>query len=396
MSWHCARMDQGGFGGPMDPYGQGPMMHPRALAEMQGLDQQHFLTSTTTREQEELLRRKAEHMESLDIATQHHYPPAFGGRSSRLTDKALREHFHLPLSDVAKKFGMCTTAFKKLCRKQGVMQWPQRTLRSLEKKIASLHAEQKFSNDQNHIEDQIRKLEAKRESILSGHIVGNLDLDEIGASPSDDSSANSACSGGSSPRASDVMGQLALDDASSTASSSSLHEDRNRRSSHGEGFDYKDHVDYGAYDRAIPSGAPPGGVGPSGMRRVRSFGAGSEISAGELMYGAGPAHPNPALFTPPGRGVRGQMDLPLQDPRRGSPSYGAGGYWMVDGGADLYGAGGDPVRAQTHALAVENSRCGGPGRVGSIPIGISSGVVFDPACGHPAGGGCLRAACCRR
>ena len=56
----------------------------------------------------------------------------------RLTDKALREHFHLPLSDVAKKFGMCTTAFKKLCRKQGVMQWPQRTLRSLEKKIVRL------------------------------------------------------------------------------------------------------------------------------------------------------------------------------------------------------------------------------------------------------------------
>jgi hypothetical protein len=32
----------------------------------------------------------------------------------RITDKALREHFHLPLSGVAKKFSMCTTAFKKL------------------------------------------------------------------------------------------------------------------------------------------------------------------------------------------------------------------------------------------------------------------------------------------
>ena len=29
-----------------------------------------------------------------------------------------------PLTEVAKKFGMCTTAFKKLCRKQGIMQWP--------------------------------------------------------------------------------------------------------------------------------------------------------------------------------------------------------------------------------------------------------------------------------
>jgi len=63
---------------------------------------------------------------------------------------------------------MCTTAFKKLCRKQGVMQWPHRTLRSLEKKIASLRAEQKFTNDHNQIDEQVRKLQMKREAILSG------------------------------------------------------------------------------------------------------------------------------------------------------------------------------------------------------------------------------------
>ena len=31
-----------------------------------------------------------------------------------------------PVEQVAKKFGMCTTALKKLCRKYGVMQWPHR------------------------------------------------------------------------------------------------------------------------------------------------------------------------------------------------------------------------------------------------------------------------------
>ncbi|KAJ1495002.1 RWP-RK domain-containing protein, partial [Baffinella frigidus] len=49
-----------------------------------------------------------------------------------------REHFNRPLNEVAKKYGMCTTALKKLCRRYGVMQWPHRRLRSLEKKIASL------------------------------------------------------------------------------------------------------------------------------------------------------------------------------------------------------------------------------------------------------------------
>ncbi len=57
----------------------------------------------------------------------------------------LREHFNMPLNEVAKKYGMCTTALKKLCRKYGVMQWPHRKLRSLEKKIASLRAEQRYT-----------------------------------------------------------------------------------------------------------------------------------------------------------------------------------------------------------------------------------------------------------
>jgi hypothetical protein len=39
-----------------------------------------------------------------------------------LSEKELREHFNMPLNEVAKKYGMCTTALKKLCRKYGVMQ----------------------------------------------------------------------------------------------------------------------------------------------------------------------------------------------------------------------------------------------------------------------------------
>ena len=38
-----------------------------------------------------------------------------------LSEKELRDHFNMPLNEVARKFGMCTTALKKLCRKYGVM-----------------------------------------------------------------------------------------------------------------------------------------------------------------------------------------------------------------------------------------------------------------------------------
>jgi len=92
-----------------------------------------------------------------------------------------------------------------------------RTLRSLEKKIASLRAEQKFTNDHNQIEDQVRKLQQKREAILSGNVAA-LDGEDILAS--DDSSASSAgASGRSSPRTAEVMGALHLDDSVSSVGS---------------------------------------------------------------------------------------------------------------------------------------------------------------------------------
>jgi len=51
-----------------------------------------------------------------------------GGRRllSAVTCQTLREHFHLPLHTVAVKFGMCTTAFKKMCRRLGIAKWPHR------------------------------------------------------------------------------------------------------------------------------------------------------------------------------------------------------------------------------------------------------------------------------
>lgn len=46
-----------------------------------------------------------------------------------INEHTLREHFHLPLHTVALKFGMCTTAFKKMCRRMGIAKWPHRQVR---------------------------------------------------------------------------------------------------------------------------------------------------------------------------------------------------------------------------------------------------------------------------
>ena len=52
--------------------------------------------------------------------------PSAGRRMAAVTGQTLCEHFPLPLHTVALKFGMCTTAFKKMCRRLGIAKWPHR------------------------------------------------------------------------------------------------------------------------------------------------------------------------------------------------------------------------------------------------------------------------------
>ena len=262
--------------------------------------------------------------------------------ASRLNEKVLRDHFHLPLSEVAKKFGMCTTAFKKLCRKQGVMQWPHRTLRSLEKKIASLRAEQKFTNDHNQIDEQVRKLQMKREAILSGTGLTNLESDDLlGASPSDDSSST-ACSGSSSPRTHDVLNALALDDSSSVGSSSSLHDERHGSST-------------GTSSAGSLSARGPregGSVGREGGALEYPQMPGEGMLSGDKGGGGGPwdkrfrMHPSGGHVAPEERETRDPFDTPLphghEAPNadlmhrmRGLPLPGRGGMHAQDGNSGV-------------------------------------------------------------
>lgn len=55
-----------------------------------------------------------------------------------ITMDDLRRYFHMPINDVAKQLGTCTTAFKKICRKNNISRWPYRQIRSLTKNIQTL------------------------------------------------------------------------------------------------------------------------------------------------------------------------------------------------------------------------------------------------------------------
>ena len=52
------------------------------------------------------------------------------GAKAKLDLPTLEAHFHLPMQEVAKKFGVCMTFFKKMCRQLGIKRWPYRKVSS--------------------------------------------------------------------------------------------------------------------------------------------------------------------------------------------------------------------------------------------------------------------------
>jgi hypothetical protein len=50
-------------------------------------------------------------------------------KHAQLTLEDMAPFFNVPLYQVAKMFGICTTVFKKMCRKNGIRRWPYRQVR---------------------------------------------------------------------------------------------------------------------------------------------------------------------------------------------------------------------------------------------------------------------------
>ena len=53
------------------------------------------------------------------------------GKAQRLSREVLEAHYHMPMADVAKKFEVCLTYFKRRCRSLGIRRWPYRKVMSL-------------------------------------------------------------------------------------------------------------------------------------------------------------------------------------------------------------------------------------------------------------------------
>jgi hypothetical protein len=80
----------------------------------------------------------------------------------------LRKCFNMPIAAVAKKFGICATLLKKICRRYGIQRWPHRQIRSLQKSIDMLRESLQVAKGTNkeYIAKKIAAFEYTLECIM--------------------------------------------------------------------------------------------------------------------------------------------------------------------------------------------------------------------------------------
>lgn len=85
-----------------------------------------------------------------------------------MTLNELRPHFNKPMAVVAKELGVCITLMKKICRRNGLVRWPHRRIRSLVNRITSLQviAGSAAGPDQKRFQAQILALREELSAVI--------------------------------------------------------------------------------------------------------------------------------------------------------------------------------------------------------------------------------------
>ncbi|KAK4388707.1 protein NLP1 [Sesamum angolense] len=75
-------------------------------------------------------------------------------RTGKMKLRDLVGYFHLPISTASKEMNICPSAIKSICRKEGLLRWPYRKIKSIEAKIAK----KKQSLNSNDADERARAL----------------------------------------------------------------------------------------------------------------------------------------------------------------------------------------------------------------------------------------------
>uniref|UniRef100_A0A0E0MKV9 RWP-RK domain-containing protein n=1 Tax=Oryza punctata TaxID=4537 RepID=A0A0E0MKV9_ORYPU len=85
-------------------------------------------------------------------------------RTKQLQLGDIAPYFELPIAKAARKLDVCATALKGICRKHGVLRWPYRKVRSIDRQIATLRR----TGNGDATRDEIETLIASRRRIVAG------------------------------------------------------------------------------------------------------------------------------------------------------------------------------------------------------------------------------------
>ncbi|RRT73176.1 hypothetical protein BHE74_00040484 [Ensete ventricosum] len=91
-------------------------------------------------------------------------------RTRRLHLKDVANYVHLPITEAAKELQICPTALKKVCRKHGMLRWPYRKIKSIDRTISNLQRELRSGTAEGatKVEARISRLVAERARICAG------------------------------------------------------------------------------------------------------------------------------------------------------------------------------------------------------------------------------------
>ncbi|GFQ02291.1 protein nlp2 [Phtheirospermum japonicum] len=91
-------------------------------------------------QQEPMLQREGGNIQvgfmKIPLAMQVSFVIFYRERTRKLRLKDFKDYYDLPIEDAAKRLNICPTVMKKICRKNGVVRWPYRKVKSIKKKIS--------------------------------------------------------------------------------------------------------------------------------------------------------------------------------------------------------------------------------------------------------------------
>lgn len=198
------------------------------------------------------------------------------GKTIKMED--LRGYFHLPIVEVAKQLGTCTTALKKICRKNKIKKWPYRQIRSITKSIQSLEMASLNDSLQEELRAQYREQITYLQKAIDELIRdpnAEVDVSDIKLSDGDNSGDEDNTYKISRSVQQIMMAAAATAVMETSSSSSSGRGNTTKRKAADDSESHKEKADHSYQNAMIPPPLLPISVGETTVTQVNNVDGGN-------------------------------------------------------------------------------------------------------------------------